>query len=199
MAHMIEDGTGSGKYVKVTDDNELLVKPIPNDLHQRSQDTGRAYSIYIKRDITVANTEEPLGVVEYDGAGRLSISEMTFSLSIASTDYQYARIEVHVDPVYSGGTSRTPIPLNRGFNVPSETLVVSGDTAITLSGIDVTTEVFHTQLSSNGTCTWAWHPQDAFLLEKGDKFVVTAKGNSAGTLPGVRCTIRCYEEDLETV
>jgi hypothetical protein len=200
MAHMIEDGTGKGYLVQVNDDNQLHVKPFPNDLHQRSQETGRAYSIYLKRDISVANAEEALGILTYNGAGRLVISEMTLSLSITSTDYQYARVEVHVDPTgISGGTARTPVSLNRGSNVPSDTNVIAGDTAITFGGISVDTEIFHTQLSSNGTCTHAWLPQDALLLEKGDSIVVTAKGNSAGTLPGVRCTIRCYEEDLETV
>lgn len=198
MAHIIQDGTGTGNMAKVDSDNLLHVKPFPNDLHLRSQQTGKAFNLYLKRDIAVANTEEPIGYFTYNGAGRMVVTEMTFSLSITSTDYQFARVEVHVDPVVSGGTLRAPLNLNRASNIQSDVIAYAGDTAITVSGISVDTEIFHTQLSSSGTCTWEWRPDDALFLEKGDTLVVTAKGNSAGTLPGVRCTMRFYEEDLET-
>jgi hypothetical protein len=201
MGHIIESGTGNGAFAKVNDENQLEVKSFTNDLHSRAQQ-GLAFSGYLKRDIAVDNAEEALGVVTYNGAGRMVISEMTFSLSLTDlTATQIARIEVHVDPTsVSGGTARTPINLNRASNIVSDASMIAGDTAITATIGGVATEIFHTQLASNGTCTWAWSPQEAYLLEQGDSFIVTAKGRSStATLPGVRCTLRWYEEDLDVV
>jgi hypothetical protein len=201
--HMILDGTGQGYYAQVNEDNQLYVKPFPNDLHQRSQETGRAFSGYIKRDVATANTEEPLGTIEYNGAGRLVVVEMKFSLSISDmTDYQGGRIEVHTidGQSTSNGTVRAPIGMNRGNQQTSDALLFSGDSGvITGFSIDVTTEVFHCYMSTQTQGNAEWLPQDAYLMEKGDKLLITAKGYTAGTaLPGFRCTMRWYEENLDT-
>ena len=193
---MIEDGTGTGYSAKVSSDNRLEVHTHSTNIKSISRETGRAYSTYVKRDITVANTEEPLGVIEYTGAGELVISEITFSMSINSTDFAYARIEVHVDPTgVSGGTAHTAIPMNRGNLVVSDTTVISGDTAITIDALSSATEIYHTQLCSHGSTAFTWSLQDSLILIKGDKIVISTKGASAGaTLPSVRATVRSFEE-----
>lgn len=204
MAHIIEDGTGKGYTAKVNDSNELHVKPFPIDIHSRSQLTGRAFSLYYKRDIATANTEEPVGVFEYNGSGRAVVSQMNFSISISDmTDTQGGRIEVHkiTGQSLSGGTSRTPINMNMSSNVSSDSLGTSGEgTLISGFTIDATSEMFHCYMRTDGQGNMEWNPQDALLLEKGDKILITAKGYTSGTaLPGFRCTMRYFEEDLETV
>jgi len=205
MAHIIEDGTGQGFNAKVNSDNELHVKPFPIDIHSRSQITGRAYSVYYKRDVATANTEEPLGVLEYNGSGRLVMSQLNFSIAITDmVDTQGGRIEVHLinnTAGISGGTARTPIPMNRGLQVASDSIATSGEgTLISGFSIDATSEIFHTYLRTDGQGNWEWKPGDSYLMEKGDAIIITAKGYTSGTaLPGFRCTLRMFEEDLDTL
>lgn len=204
MGHTIEDGTGQGFLAKVNSDNKLEVQTVSIDLHQISQETGRAYSIYLKRDIATANTEEPVGVIEYDGAGRAVLSQLFFSMSFTDiAETQGGRIEVHVidGQTIANGTARTPIPINRGNQIASECICTSGEgTVISGFTIDATTEIFHCQLMTSGNTNALWDPQTAYLLEKGDKILITAKGFTSGvSLPGFRCTVRLYEEELDTI
>lgn len=202
MSHIISDGTGKGNKAKVDENNRLFVKPFPTNIHSRSQETGRAYNTYFKKGLTAQNSSQPIAVVEYNGPGRMVISEMTFSLSLSNADYQFARFEIHINPTnVSGGVVRDPIGLNRGLLIPSDAVLLSGDDdTLVATDASVISEMFHCQLSSNGSSTYTWIPQDSFLLEKGDSFVVTIKGGSdTATIPSGRCTMRHFEEDLDTI
>ena len=193
---IIKDGQ-NGYTAEVNSDNRLLVHTHTENIHNISHDTGRAYGTYVSRDLSVANTDEVVGYISYDGSGLMVVSQIVFSIALTSTDFSHVRFEVHVDPTsVSGGHSHSAIPMNRAKLIASESVVLSGATTITATTGGHATELFHAQLSSHGNTTVTWDTLEGLILERGDSFVIVAKGDSAGvTLPGARASMRSYEQD----
>ena len=193
---IIKDGQ-NGYTASVNSENRLLVHTSTENVHNISHDTGRAYGTYVSRNLSVANTDEVVGHFLYNGSGIMVVSQIVFSIALTSTDFSHVRFEVHVDPTsVSGGTAHLPIPMNRGRLIASESVVLSGDTTVAATLGGFATELFHAQLSSHGNTTVTWDTLEGLILERGDSFVIVAKGDSAGVaLPGARASMRSYEQD----
>lgn len=193
---IIKDGQ-NGYTAEVSSDNRLLVHTHTENIHNISHDTGRAYGTYVSRNLSVANTDEVVGHISYNGSGLMVVSQIVFSIALTSTDFSHVKFEVHVAPTgVSGGEVHTPIPMNRGRLVASESVALSGDTTITATTGGHVSEIFHAELSSHGNTTVTWDTLEGLILERGDSFLIVAKGDSAGvTLPGARASMRSYEQD----
>ena len=103
---MIKDGSGKGYLAKVDRNNRLWTYSTSRDeIAFQSEYNEKAFLVYGKRDFTVANVEQGILQLTYNGSGSLHVSKI-----IISTNSDLCKAELYVGTTYaSGGTVVVPV------------------------------------------------------------------------------------------
>ena len=185
MPDTIRDGKGRGYVAGVNDDNELLTSAkTKNVLAVVSARTGKAFTVYGKRNFLAADTNENIFYMKYTGTGQLHIQSITFSSNSSS-----AKIEVYVDPTsVSGGASITPLTMNRGSGETSETTCLTGGSDLTMT-TTAANEIFDVRLNKY---TYSEDFDGALILSNGDELGILGEVATIGDK--IRVMVQYYED-----
>ncbi len=185
MPDTIRDGMGGGKLAKVNSDNQLEVMATVHDrLAFISEVKKTAFSVYGRRNFAAQDTNENILSILYNGTGKLHIHEIVFASNSAS-----AKIEVYFDATsISGGSSITPLNLNRGSSITSNTTCLNG--VSTLNGTTATAnEVLDIRLNNS---TFNLPLDGGIILTKGANLFILGEVAVAGDK--ARVMVYYYEE-----
>ena len=188
----IKDGLGRGYVAGVNVHNQLAVNAITrNQISFVSNVHGSAYIAYGRRNFVAGNTGEALISFKYIGDTDLFIDQIVFA-----TNSDVASIELYAEHTYiSGGTSLTPVNLNRSSKISSNTTIyagVSGSSGeLTVDYVDEGPyEILDLRFGNPRTFTFDF--KGAYILRKNDNFLIMGKVENAGEL--IRASIYYYEE-----
>ncbi len=184
---VIEDGKGSGKKARVTNTNRLDVSARTEDrIFYASRDDETAFSVYGKRNFTAGSqTNENIISLTYTGNNKLYIKDIMFSSN--SSD---AKIEIYFDATsVSGGTSITPLNMNRGSAITSETTCLNGETTLT-GTVTNNNEMFDVRLSNS---SFLMDFRSAIILTKNMNIFIL--GSVANAADKIRVMIYYYENE----
>ena len=134
---MIEDGTGSGKKVKVTDENCMCCKAVTFPFQQHvNEDLEEAYSIVVSKTPTGAGdcflylkntSNDPL---------------MLCKAKVYAASDEFIQVKVGDEGTPSGGTSNTPINRNFGSGHTADCTCEDGVNITGLSGGAIVEDAF---------------------------------------------------------
>jgi len=161
MGLQIESGLGNGKTAGVDDDNHLKTAAhTQSKLAFISQDKGKAFTIYGRRDFVAANTNEGILYFKYTGNKNFYIQSIQVAANTMDVSGVGNKVEIYLDSAYiSGGTTVTPINLNRGSGNVLDALVYNGNTDLAVTA--GSTEIVDFRL---GADSYEWHIDNALVL-----------------------------------
>ncbi len=152
MSIEIEDGTGSGKKVKVNGDNRLRVqavtKTVDADVNELS---GKVWSVPFE-GLNPTGADDYVVYIKNTGDNNILISDVRIMADTAAT-----QIELHaVSGTASGGTDVTPVPRTIGGSAIPSAVIQSGSdiTGLTSDGViffmqcDTANKEYHLSTSS---------------------------------------------------
>lgn len=186
---IIEDGTGSSKVAKVTNENKLATDSvIETRASQISDDYGKCFQWHFERTLASASTFEVVGHLKYTGDASLHIDTIMFSkedVDLAGTGQAIFELMAFTDYT-SGGATTTPINLNlSSANTISATAYTGSSTIVT----DTTNEKEIMDFSVVNSHIHNF--KGALILRKGDTIEFIAKSGSIGDI--VHIQLFAYE------
>jgi hypothetical protein len=182
----IEDGRGKGYRAQVDGENRLLTRAIvTTELGHQSEDEAQAFTIYAKRQLAAADTNEGVLYMENEGSGQIIISHITFS----SNSTTGSKFEVFFDPTgVSGGDHFTPLNLNRGSKKTSAAHAKHGGVDLVYT-ISAENEFLDVRIANN---TFTFDFGDALILTPGASLLIQAESRTLGDK--VRANVYFYEK-----
>ena len=187
MPDMIKSGVGNGYLARVGSSNKLDVSARVNDrIYYASKNDGKAFIVQLEMTQASGGSTEGAGYIQYTGTDRLNIKQIAFT----SEDTGMTKFGVWKNPTVSGGATATPVNLNFGSNLPSDT-TCKKEGGVTVSISDGSS--LYT-LRLNGIDTKIVPFYDAIILGPND--IIGIKGNASTTSSLIRVNIM-FAESIE--
>lgn len=132
---IIEDGTGTGKKVKVDEDNRLHVRSVTQSLeHISSREDKGAFQV--SADVAIAASEQEILLIQNSDNDRdIVITDIKMGSVGAADANTSAFFAIKIGGTYgSGGTAVTPTNMFVGSSTPAVGTFVTGASTITAAG-----------------------------------------------------------------
>jgi hypothetical protein len=172
----IEDGTGSGKKVKVNSLNQLSVSAVSSSRqHEASHEDQKAYQI--SANLLITNSKQNLLLITNNSTDDLIVTYIRVMSIGAAAANVGAFFTLEVGGSYSsGGTAVTPTNVSVGSSNSADATVYDGQSAITVADF--------TEIDRNYTANsmQSYSKDGSIVLPRGASFLVTHTGSTvAGT------------------
>lgn len=177
--------TSEGRSALVDSDQRLnVLSTSRSQMTAISQDKGKSYVCYSRRNFVAAATNENILHFTYTGSGKCIITKILWSTNDAD-----AKMEVYKNPIYtSGGTLVLPNNVNFSSGNIANVTAYHGQTDIVMT-VDATKELYDGRLSID---MFSFEP-DGMVLGKGNSIGLLG---TVGTIAKViRASIFFYEVD----
>jgi len=186
MGFRVEDGKGRGYYASVDHDNRLEVASITLPLAADRSHEGLSFSLVGEHTLQASATEES---VMYFRNGNSDKHMHLFSSTMCVEASNALTIRKYFESTYtSGGTSKTPVQLNRGSAKESGIVVYDNSSNNLVLGTTSQVKFFTARFGTTGTFQFGL--SDAVILGPGDTIRITAEGTSGAK---VSATMFIYE------
>jgi len=179
----IQDGTGSGNWVRVGDSLKLDVSSRVNDrIYYASRDDGKAFTVQFELTQDTGGATEALGYLQYTGTGRLNIKQ----IALTSEEDGLTKFGIWKNPTVSGGDDATQINLNYGSNNTSNTTAKKAGSVLTITS---GSSIYTVRMGVPDTKIVPFY--DAIILGTND--IIAIKANAATTATALRANIMFAE------
>jgi hypothetical protein len=185
---MIEDGTGSGKKLKVNRDNRAEVDAVTHTSAQEAAEEGRLYQIGAGIvNLTSAN-ESAVLFLKNDGENDYEIVNVTISsgLSTGGTAGDCLLAKLYVNPTSITGTDAPFVNNNLGSSKSPEGTFTAGAEASAVVGGSLGGAAFF-PVAKFERVNLYW------VLPKGSSFAITITPPAGNTSLNVGCFVDIYE------
>ena len=183
---IIEDGKGTGKKVRVSDDNRLNVSSRSNGrIYYVSRDDKKAFIVNLKLIQVSGGATENLGYIKNIGGGHIHIHSISLTTSEPATGL--TRVGIWIKQTVSGGVEKDATNLNLSSAITSEAECYMAP-GLTFSGGESMGTI---RLSGSSTLERQY--DDALILGYNNVLTIKANAETAGT--EIVATITFWEHD----